>query len=48
MPLDVDVLDPDRFGVYIGSGEGGIGTMYEGMKVLLEKGPLQGGPFAFP
>ncbi len=46
--LDVDVLDPDRFGVYIGSGEGGIGTMYEGMKVLLEKGPSRVGPFCVP
>ena len=27
--LDVDCLDPDRFGVFIGSGEGGISTMYE-------------------
>ncbi len=46
--LDVNILDPDRFGVYIGSGEGGIGTMYEGMKVLLEKGPSRVGPFCVP
>jgi len=46
--LDVDSLDPDRFGVFIGSGEGGISTMYEGMKVLLEKGPSRVGPFCVP
>jgi len=46
--LDVDCLDPDRFGVFIGSGEGGISTMYEGMKVLMEKGPSRVGPFCVP
>lgn len=46
--LDVDSLDPDRFGVFIGSGEGGISTMFEGMKVLLEKGPSRVGPFCVP
>lgn len=46
--LDVDNLDRDRFGVFIGSGEGGISTMYEGMKVLMEKGPSRVGPFCVP
>jgi 3-oxoacyl-[acyl-carrier-protein] synthase II len=46
--LDVKNLDPDRFGVYIGSGEGGITTSYEGMKTLLEKGPSRVGPFCVP
>ncbi|MDT8283958.1 MAG: beta-ketoacyl-ACP synthase II [Thermovirgaceae bacterium] len=46
--LDVDNLDPDRFGVFIGSGEGGISTSYEGMKTLLEKGPSRVGPFCVP
>jgi len=46
--LDVDSLNPDRFGVFIGSGEGGISTMYEGMKVLMEKGPSRVGPFCVP
>lgn len=46
--LNVDNLDPDRFGVFIGSGEGGISTSYEGMKTLLEKGPSRVGPFCVP
>jgi 3-oxoacyl-[acyl-carrier-protein] synthase II len=46
--LDAGNLDPDRFGVYIGSGEGGIATSYEGMKTLLEKGPSRVGPFCVP
>jgi 3-oxoacyl-[acyl-carrier-protein] synthase II len=46
--LDVNSLNPDRFGVFIGSGEGGISTMYEGMKVLMEKGPSRVGPFCVP
>lgn len=46
--LDTESLDPDRFGVFIGSGEGGISTNYEGTKVLLEKGPARVGPFYVP
>jgi 3-oxoacyl-[acyl-carrier-protein] synthase II len=46
--LDTESLDPDRFGVFIGSGEGGISTNYEGTKVLLEKGPARVGPFYIP
>jgi 3-oxoacyl-[acyl-carrier-protein] synthase II len=46
--LDTESVDPDRFGVYIGSGEGGISTNYEGTKVLLEKGPARVGPFYVP
>lgn len=46
--LNVSNLDPDRFGVFIGSGEGGITTSYEGMKTLLEKGPSRVGPFCVP
>lgn len=46
--LDTDSVDPDRFGVYIGSGEGGISTNYEGTKVLMEKGPARVGPFYVP
>lgn len=46
--LNVDNLDPDRFGVFIGSGEGGISTSYEGMKTLMEKGPSRVGPFCVP
>lgn len=46
--LDTSTLDPDRFGVYIGSGEGGLSTNFEGTKVLLEKGPSRVGPFYVP
>ncbi len=46
--LDTESVDPDRFGVYIGSGEGGISTNYEGTKVLMEKGPARVGPFYVP
>ena len=46
--LDLSNLDPDRFGVFIGSGEGGISTSYDGMKTLLEKGPSRVGPFCVP
>ncbi len=46
--LDCESLDPDMFGVFIGSGEGGISTNYEGIKVLLEKGPSRVGPFCVP
>jgi 3-oxoacyl-[acyl-carrier-protein] synthase II len=46
--LDTKSVDPDRFGVYIGSGEGGISTNFEGTKVLMEKGPARVGPFYVP
>jgi len=46
--LNVSNLDPDRFGVFIGSGEGGISTSYDGMKTLMEKGPSRVGPFCVP
>ncbi len=38
-------LDSDRAGVYIGSGIGGIGTIEEWHRVLLEKGPDRVSPF---
>ena len=37
--IGADRLDSDRAGVYVGSGIGGIGTIEEWHKVLLEKGP---------
>ena len=46
--LDFSNFDPYRVGVYIGSGEGGISTNYEGIKVLLEKGPSRVSPFCVP
>lgn len=38
-------LESDRVGVYVGSGIGGIGSIEETHKVLLEKGPERVSPF---
>lgn len=43
--ISPDVLAGDRTGVFIGSGIGGIGTIEEYHKVLLEKGPDRVSPF---
>jgi 3-oxoacyl-[acyl-carrier-protein] synthase II len=43
--IDRALLEGDRCGVYIGSGIGGIGTIEEWHKVLLEKGPARVSPF---
>ncbi len=40
--------DRERTGVMIGSGIGGLGTMYETSVTLLEKGPRKISPFANP
>ncbi|WP_166238044.1 beta-ketoacyl-ACP synthase II [Paenibacillus turpanensis] len=40
--------DPERVGVYIGSGIGGLGTWSEQHKTLLEKGPKRVSPFFIP
>jgi len=39
------LLDSDRCGVYVGSGIGGIGSIEETHKVLLEKGPGRVSPY---
>ncbi|WP_300524397.1 beta-ketoacyl-ACP synthase II [Aminiphilus sp.] len=46
--LDVKSLDPYKFGVYVGSAEGGITTTNEGYKDLTEKGPSRVSPFFIP
>src|SRR5216683_2252910 len=46
--LDTDRIDGSRFGVLIGSGIGGITTLLESHKVLLEKGPDRVSPFFIP
>lgn len=46
--LDLDALDKNMFGVYIGSGEGGMETMELGGRTLCEKGPHRIGPFMVP
>jgi 3-oxoacyl-[acyl-carrier-protein] synthase II len=40
--------DPDRVGVYVGSGIGGLSTWEEQHKILLEKGPKRVSPFFIP
>lgn len=45
--LDSD-LDKERFGVYIGSGIGGIGTTIRETKKLFDKGPDMVSPFFVP
>ncbi|GAB6933523.1 beta-ketoacyl-ACP synthase II [Calditerricola satsumensis] len=46
--LKVEELDPERIGVYIGSGIGGLATWEEQHRVLLEKGPRRVSPFLIP
>ena len=41
-------FDPDRTGVYIASGIGGIDTLYRETLVFLEKGPRRVSPFLVP
>ncbi|MEK3915383.1 beta-ketoacyl-ACP synthase II [Paenibacillus sp. FSL H7-0331] len=40
--------DPERVGVYVGSGIGGLSTWEEQFKILLEKGPKRVSPFFIP
>jgi len=46
--LNVERVDLTRFGVLVGSGIGGITTLLESHKVLLEKGPDRVSPFFIP
>jgi 3-oxoacyl-[acyl-carrier-protein] synthase II len=46
--LDVSSLDPDRVGVILGSGIGGIDTFEAQHKILLERGPDRVSPFFIP
>ena len=46
--LDMATEDPDRIGVLIGSGVGGIITITEQHKILLNKGPKRVSPFLVP
>lgn len=41
-------IDPERLGVYIGSGIGGIGTIEEQMERMLDGGPRKISPFFVP
>jgi len=46
--LDTDKIDGSRFGVLIGSGIGGISTLLESHRNLIEKGPDRVSPFFIP
>ena len=46
--LDIDLLDREKVGVIIGSGIGGVETIEEQHKILLEKGNKRVSPFFVP
>jgi 3-oxoacyl-[acyl-carrier-protein] synthase II len=46
--LDTDALDPYKFGVYIGSGQGGIETSFQSFHTMMEKGSRRISPFFIP
>ncbi|SFS51653.1 beta-ketoacyl-ACP synthase II [Marininema halotolerans] len=46
--LDLTTMDRDRVGVYIGSGIGGLSTLEEEHRKLMEKGPRRVSPFFIP
>jgi 3-oxoacyl-[acyl-carrier-protein] synthase II len=46
--LDTEKVDGSRFGVLIGSGIGGITTLLDTHKILLDKGPDRVSPFFIP
>ena len=46
--LDLDSLDKERFGVVVGSGIGGIGTLEKQDRTLIDKGPNRVHPLFIP
>ena len=46
--LDVKAIGGNMFGVYLGSGEGGINTTHENYSIMMEKGPSRVSPFFVP
>jgi len=46
--FDCEAIDTTRFGVYVGSGQGGIATTSDNIKTLLERGPNRVSPFCVP
>lgn len=46
--LDLSAINKELFGVYIGSGEGGITTTHENYEILRDKGPSRVSPFFVP
>ncbi|MGH4119080.1 beta-ketoacyl-ACP synthase II [Clostridium sp.] len=46
--LDLDSIDSERLGVVVGSGVGGLNTIEQEHKKLMEKGPNRVSPFLIP
>jgi 3-oxoacyl-[acyl-carrier-protein] synthase II len=46
--LDLEAIDSERLGVIVGSGVGGLGTIEQEHKKLMEKGPNRVSPFLIP
>lgn len=46
--IDMSQEDPDRVGVFVGSGIGGMDTMEQNCKKLIESGPRKVSPFLIP
>lgn len=46
--IQMDQVDPESVGVYIGSGIGGLSIMEEQHKILLDRGPKRVSPFMIP
>jgi 3-oxoacyl-[acyl-carrier-protein] synthase II len=46
--LDLESVDPERFGVYVGSGIGGLQTIHDQTARLIERGPRKVSPFMIP
>lgn len=46
--LDLEKEDTDRIGVYVGSGVGGLTTMEQQYKIMLERGPSRVSPLLIP
>ena len=46
--IQINSMNEDDIGVIVGSGIGGLTTLYEQVKLLLEKGPTRVSPFLVP
>lgn len=46
--LEINDANRDRIGVVIGTGIGGLGTLFEQMKIFMERGPQRVSPFLVP
>ena len=46
--LDTSAVDPYKFGVYVGSGQGGIETTFNNFHIMMEKGSRRVSPFFIP